>query len=100
MTEKPKAPVGYDDTPMLPGDKWRVHDADRPQPRVVQPGDVPGAPPSDAIVLFDGTDLSNWVGRGGGEPQWRVEGDVMEVAPRTGSILTKEHFEMDYLYQL
>ena len=93
MTEQPKkAPVGYDDTPMLPGNKWRVHDADRPQPRLVQPGDTPGAPPSDAIVLFDGTDLSSWVGRGGGEPPWRVEGGFMEVAPRTGNIVTKEHF--------
>src|SRR5437868_13433286 len=53
------SPVGYEDTPVLPGQKWRVHDIKRPHPRVVTPGtessqDHPGRPPSDAIVLFDG----------------------------------------------
>ena len=72
-----KAPVGYDDTPMIPGSAWRVHDGTRPQPKVVTPGtfsseDKPGQPPSDAIVLFDGKDLSKWIGRDG-EPQWQVE---------------------------
>ena len=32
------SPVGYDDTPHLPGGKWRVHDGTRPQPTVVAPG--------------------------------------------------------------
>src|SRR5213594_472475 len=53
-----QAPVGYTDTPMLPGGKWHVHDPDRPQPRVVTPAKEVGQPPSDAIVLFGGTDLS------------------------------------------
>ncbi len=86
-----KPPVGYDDTPMLPGSKWRVHDGTRPQPRIVTPGDGPGQPPSDAIVLFDGKDLSAWVGREGAVPQWKVENGYMEVT-RTGNIQTKEHF--------
>jgi len=86
-----KPPVGYDDTPMLPGSKWRVHDGTRPQPRVVTPGGKSGQPPSDAIVLFDGKDLSAWVGREGAEPQWKIENGYMEVT-RTGSIQTKEHF--------
>ena len=30
---------GYRDTPVIPGQKWRVHDADRPRPKVVDPGD-------------------------------------------------------------
>ena len=84
----------YDDTPMLPGGKWRVHDGDRPQPRVVDPGstpDAPGRPPSDAVVLFDGTDLSGWVGRDG-EAQWKVENGYMEVVGGTGNILSREHF--------
>ena len=51
--EKP----GYTDTPMLPGGQWHVHDPDRPYPEVVTPGKQPGAAPSDAIVLFDGTSL-------------------------------------------
>ena len=50
---------GYTDTPMLPGGEWRVHDPDRPYPEVVTPGEAPGAPPSDAIVLFDGTGLDD-----------------------------------------
>jgi len=54
---------GYKDTPMLPGGKWHVHDPDRPQPVPVTPGTFssqkkPGQPPSDAIVLFDGKNLS------------------------------------------
>jgi hypothetical protein len=86
-----KPPVGYDDTPMLPGSKWRVHDGTRPQPRIVTPGGESGQPPSDAIVLFDGKDLSAWVGREGAEPQWKIENGYMEVT-RTGGIQTKEHF--------
>lgn len=99
MSEKTpkKAPVGYDDTPMLPGSKWRVHDARRPQPTIVRPGtsssqDAPGQPPSDAIVLFDGQDTSAWAGRDGGPIQWKVQDGAVEVVPRTGSIETKEHF--------
>ena len=90
MSQKPQASVGYDDTPMLPGSKWRVHDANRPQPRVVTPGTF-GQPPSDAVVVFDGTDLSAWTGRDG-EARWKVENGFMEVAPGTGGIETREHF--------
>jgi len=97
MAQKSSNPhIGYDDTPMLPGSKWKVHDGTRPQPRIVTPGTFstqkkPGQPPSDAIVLFDGKDSSKWVGRDGGPIQWKVEGGVMEVT-RTGDIETKEHF--------
>ena len=56
--EKP----GYDDTPMLPDSQWRVHDKNRPQAPVVEPGAKPGDPPSDAIILFDGKDISQWEG--------------------------------------
>src|SRR5262249_531035 len=57
---KEKRKLGYKDTPMLPGGKWHVHDGDRPQPRIITPGtcstpEAPGKPPSDAVVLFDGT---------------------------------------------
>src|SRR3954454_17706519 len=54
------SPVGYEDTPVLPGQKWRVHDLKRPHPPVVTPGAQIGQPPSDAIVLFSGKDLSKW----------------------------------------
>src|ERR1700722_8865789 len=58
--------LGFTDTPMLPGLPWHVHDPARPHPKVVTPGVTPGAAPSDAIVLFDGKDLSQWtqLGRG------------------------------------
>jgi len=87
------AKLGYDDTPFLPGSKYRVHDSNRPQPRVVTPGERLGDPPSDAIILFDGTDLSNWVSsKDGGPARWKVENGYMEVVAGTGDIQTKEHF--------
>src|ERR1051326_2183978 len=53
---------GYKDTPKLPWCQWLVHDPDRPNPKRVDPGKAgPPAPvPSDAIVLFDGNDVSRW----------------------------------------
>lgn len=89
---------GYNDTPQIPGQKWKVHDMERPRPRKVTPG-LPllnEAPPSDAIVLFNGKDLSQWMqtARGGQtrEPQWKVENGYIEIVPRTGRLLTKEKF--------
>jgi hypothetical protein len=54
--------VSLFDTPTIPGQKWRVHDRARPQPKVVKPGDAdkPGAPPSDAIVLFNVDNLNQF----------------------------------------
>jgi hypothetical protein len=53
-------------------------------------------PPSDAIVLFDGKDLSQWTqqARGGAqqEPKWKVENGYLEIVPRTGKLVTKEKF--------
>mgnify|MGYP002725624119 CR=1 FL=1 len=59
--------VGYKDTPKMPwtGDRYCVHDPDRPAPGIVSPAPVGkerkmNAAPSDAIKLFDGTDLTQW----------------------------------------
>jgi len=72
--------------------RWEVHDMSRPQPAVVKPGGVVTIkPPSDAIVLFDGTDLSQWVNRKGEPAQWQVEDGVM-VVTKTGDIFTRESF--------
>jgi len=87
--------IGYQDTPIIPGTKWHVHDGERPQPRIVTPGKTFShmAPaPSDATVLFDGKDLSKWESAKGGEAAWKVENGYMEVAPKAGSIQTKEKF--------
>lgn len=81
---------GYDDTPFLPGNKWRVHDRNRPHPPVVSA--EAGKAPSDAIVLFDGTDLSKWQHANGKEPKWKVENGFFEVVGGSGDILTRESF--------
>lgn len=87
---------GYTDTPVIPGQKWKVHDAARPRPRKVTPAATPGNPPADAIVLFDGKDLSHWIARLRDgqqvEPQWKVENGYLEIVPRTGRLVTKEKF--------
>jgi hypothetical protein len=82
-----KSPVGYSDTPTLPGQKWRVHDIDRPIPHVVTPGTAPGSPPSDAIVLFDGKDLSKWL-----PSRWKVENGYVEAGGGSGDLVSKEKF--------
>ncbi len=85
--------LGYQDTPFLPGQKWRVHDSKRPQPSVVTPASIPGNPPSDAIILFDGKDLSKWRSAWtGGPARWKVENGYMEIVPGTGDIQTVEEF--------
>ena len=100
QTAKPDPNLGYTDTPMLPNLPWHVHDPARPQPPVVTPGTAPGAPPSDAIVLFDGKDLSHWGHRQAGQPpasladaKWTVREGHFEVpTPRAGDIFTRQSF--------
>jgi len=97
--QQPGDELGFTDTPLLPGMKWHVHDPDRPHPKIVAPGATPGAPPSDAIVLFDGKDLSKWTQIGQGvdrgklsEPKWKVGNGYFEVTPGAGSLYTRERF--------
>jgi hypothetical protein len=84
--------LGYDDTMYISGNPYRVHDNSRPQPRIVTPGTHPGDAPSDAVTLFDGTNLSQWTQLDGSEPGWLVENGYMEVVPKTGNIKTKAEF--------
>lgn len=87
--------VGYTDTPKLPDQPWRVHDADRPNPPVIDPGPAPApAPvPSDAVVLFGGDDLSAWRHGDGRKAEWIVAGDgAIQVKPGTGDIVSRDEF--------
>jgi hypothetical protein len=77
--------------------RWKPNDPDRPVPPVIEPGttstqDSPGRPPSDAVVLFDGKDLSQWLGEDGQPAKWKVTDGAMEVVPHTKSIHTRQPF--------
>jgi hypothetical protein len=61
-----------------------------PEPVVVVAGEA-GRPPSDAIVLFDGTDLSAWRGQDG-DAAWIVEGGAVTVLAGSGDLFTKRPF--------
>jgi len=84
--------TGFQDTPMQPDGKWHVHDPARPQPPVVTPGNFSqmASPPSDAIVLFDGKDLSQWRDKQGNPAPWRVEDGALISAK--GDIVTTNQF--------
>jgi hypothetical protein len=91
--------LGFTDTPMLPDLPYHVHDPARPHPAVVTPGAKPGNPPSDATILFDGKDLSQWqqAGRGADsgkmvDAQWILGDGYFEVAGGTGDLLTRQKF--------
>ena len=61
-----------------------------PEPAVVDPG-APGSAPADAIVLFDGTDLSEWRHRDG-DARWILEGGAMTVVAETGALISRRAF--------
>ena len=76
---------GYTDTPLVPGTKWRVHQADRPTPRAVHAG-TPGSAPSDAIILFDGKDLSRF------KPvDWKIVDGTVQAGRE--SLVTQQAFD-------
>jgi len=62
-----------------PSTRWPIHSPDRPAPRIIKPPATAWtvAPPSDATVLFGGTDLSRWEKDGGGAAAWKVENDYV-----------------------
>src|SRR2546430_1918584 len=77
--------------------RWEIHDRNPPVPPAIDAGtastqDSLGRPPSDAVVLFDGKDLSKWAGKEGGPAKWKVENGYFEVVAKTGEIHTREAF--------
>ena len=66
----------------------------KPVPKVVTPGAEPGAAPSDAIVLFDGKNLDQWVSaKDHASPAgWKVADGVFTVDKSAGNIETKQRF--------
>ena len=89
-----KAPIGYDDTPMQPNGRWRVHDGTRPYPAVVTPppaSEVPVPAPSDAIVLVGpADDLSAWQMADGSAPAWEMREGVLSTGK--GMLRTRQQF--------
>lgn len=83
--------------------KYKHNDRTRPRPKVIEPGtasteDQPGKPPSDAVVLFDSMDLSEWTRSGkkaddpDAAPKWKVENGYAEITRGGGAIRTKKQF--------
>lgn len=63
-----------------------------PVPPKVTPGIKPGTPPSDAIILFDGTNMSMWKSEDGSDSKWKIKNGELTVVPGAGGIKTKQHF--------
>src|SRR3984957_18671018 len=85
-TQKPAAPaMKHEDTEVY-----------EPVPKVVTPGATDSAPPSDAIVLFDGKNLDEWVSNRDKSPaKWVVADGILTVnkAQGVGNIETKRAFK-------
>ena len=65
-----------------------------PEVQMITPGNTPFAPPSDAIVLFDGSNLdAEWTNEEGNKPEWLVEDGYLTVVPGAGILKTKRVFE-------
>lgn len=80
-----------------PDPAWLDHDRARPLPPVVQPGapgtaERAGKAPSDAVVLFDGKDLSQWVSLDGSPTRWIAREGYMECVQGSGYVRTLQNF--------
>lgn len=71
-----------------------VHDPDRAQPPVIDPGPAgpPVPAPSDAIILFDGSGLDEWRADAGGDANWKLVDGKMQVVPEAGDIISHQAF--------
>ena len=90
-------PAATPQAPPAPAEQQRGRPEDteqwEPVPRLVAPGPTDHSPPSDAVVLFDGDDLDEWVSVRDGSPAgWTVANGVMTVHKPAGNIETKRRF--------
>ncbi|MGI6271923.1 MAG: 3-keto-disaccharide hydrolase [Anaerohalosphaeraceae bacterium] len=70
-----------------------VHDEKEPAPPVVKPGDKCGQPPSDAIVIFDGTSTENLCDEVGNPTKWIINDEgALECTRKAGTVRTKQEF--------
>lgn len=81
---------GYKDMPVQPWSGFHVHDPDRPLPARVTPGEpgrqkAAGTAPSDALVLFDGTDMAQWH-----LAEWKLEDGLLVATDKL--LVTKKEF--------
>jgi len=88
----------YTQTAATPADKPKPEDTEiwTPEPKVVTPGATESAPPSDAIILFDGKNLDEWVSAQDRSPaNWTVHDGIVTVfkGPNGGNIETKRKFK-------
>ena len=88
-------PLGYQDTAIIPGTQWHVHDGLRPQPKIITPGGKPGDAPSDSVVLFDGKDLSKFKKNADGKPNWTVQDGAAISVKGSGYLESTDEFGPD-----
>lgn len=84
--------------PFTPGGIYRQGDMQRPRPTVITPPSE-NSPPSDAIVLFDGKDLTKFKRQPRNDdpdtsdtPKWKIENGYAEITPKSGQIETRDKF--------
>jgi hypothetical protein len=80
-----------------PDPNYSSHDRTQPLPPVIVPGtastqEQPGRPPSDAVILFDGKSIANWVSMDGSPTRWIVKEGYMECVKGSGYVRTLENF--------
>lgn len=64
-----------------------------PEPAVVEPGSISISPPSDALILFDGSSLDKWQSMDGSDAEWTLEAGIMTVQAGSGDIKTRQSFK-------
>ena len=70
----------------------KAHDKNRPQPKIVTPGETAHNAPSDAIILLGGDKLTGWTGADGQPSKWKYSNGVLESVKKAGAIYTVKKF--------